>query len=202
MDRTFYELREALSQPGCPVCKLERETERRYLDTLFYELVNDYRTRAQLLEAGGFCPTHTATIFEERNSVLGIAIIYRDLLAHFSEQNTSPRCPLCELLKEKERHCFFIIRKQWVELKSHWGERTFFCKRHLGGIERDEKCFSEIADLTRKSLNTIQEDLSRFIEKFDYRKAHLPLRKEEEISWQEALEFFAGKVLKKGRHDL
>ncbi len=197
MDRTFYELREALSQPGCPLCKLEKDTERRYLETLFYELVNDPAIRKKILKSGGFCPAHTVSIFEERNSVLGIAIIYRDLLAHFFAGGQCSSCPLCENLKAKRQHLFSILEERWEELKTHWGERTFFCARHLGSMEENEKLAREIIALTRQSLEAIQGHLSGLIEKFDYRKTHLPLRREEELSWQEALEFFAGKTLKK-----
>lgn len=200
MERIFYELKTALSQPGCPLCKLEKDAERRYFDTLFYELVNDPATRQKILRGGGFCPTHTALIFEERNSILGIAIIYRDLLGHyFDDENTLLFCPLCQALKEKEQHLLTILRERWTELKPLWGERAFFCTRHLQTLQKGDTLKEEIVALTRKSLHTIQQHLSALIEKFDYRKSHLPLQEKETLSWQEALEFFAGKTLKKER---
>lgn len=200
MERILYELKEALSQPGCPLCTLGKDAEKRYFDTLFYELVNDPATRQKILRGGGFCPTHTALIFEERNSILGIAIIYRDLLGHyFDAETTSLHCPLCQALKEKEHHLLAILRERWTELKPLWGERTFFCTRHLQALQNGDALKEEIVALTRKSLHTVQQNLSALIEKFDYRKSHLPLQEKEAASWQEALEFFAGKTLKKGR---
>ncbi|MCX7667351.1 MAG: hypothetical protein N2Z84_00255, partial [Atribacterota bacterium] len=62
-----------------------------------------------------------------------------------------------------------------------------------------DKLKEEIVALTRESLNTLREYLSGLIEKFDYQKSHLPLQEKEALSWQEALEFFAGKTLKKER---
>ncbi|MEN3185708.1 MAG: DUF6062 family protein [Atribacterota bacterium] len=200
MDRIFYDLQNAVSQPGCPFCKIEKDTTRRYLDTLFYELINDPAIRKKIIFGGGFCPAHTELVFEERNSILGIAILYQDLLSHyFEDQKTASGCPLCQALKEKEHHLLTILRKRWAELKPLWGERTFLCTRHLVSIQNEGKLTEEIGRLTQNALHTIQQSLSGLIEKFDYRKSRLPVQEKEALSWQETLEFFAGKSLKKER---
>ncbi len=45
---TPRELLEALSQPGCPVCRLAQQAVSSYLVHLFYESVNDIDARARL----------------------------------------------------------------------------------------------------------------------------------------------------------
>jgi hypothetical protein len=50
MNRTmsFYDLRDALSEPGCPICRLKARAAERYLDGLLWESVNDPGVRAQV----------------------------------------------------------------------------------------------------------------------------------------------------------
>ncbi len=200
MERMFYELQEVLAQPGCPLCFLRYDTERRYFDTLFYELVNDYETRQKVIHSGGFCPEHTAFIFQERHSVLGIAIIYHDLLGHTLTSPTSEtHCPLCAHWREKESHLFRLLEKQWGSLHEHWGKQTFFCQLHLRTIT-NERLKEEITQYTRQALQEIRTQLTELIEKFDYRHAYLPLSPGIEWSWQEALEFFASRTLIRERH--
>ncbi len=60
MSRTmsYYDLRDALGQPGCPVCRLTARDADRYLDGLLWEHVNDPGVRVQVREAQGFCRDH------------------------------------------------------------------------------------------------------------------------------------------------
>jgi len=46
MSRTtsFHDLREALAQPDCAVCRLKADATEHYLDSLLWESVNDPRT--------------------------------------------------------------------------------------------------------------------------------------------------------------
>lgn len=73
----------AFREPGCPVCRIRQETERRYLFHLMYEGVNDGMTRMHLIRSLGLCPEHAwalqATEQEWWHDGLGIGIIYEDL---------------------------------------------------------------------------------------------------------------------------
>jgi hypothetical protein len=76
MGRTmsFYDLRDALTQPGCPVCRLKADAVRRHLDGMLWESVNDSGVRHDIREARGFCQQHAWQLVEGGSS-LGAAII-------------------------------------------------------------------------------------------------------------------------------
>lgn len=78
--RAYYELLEALSQEGCPICRLGRHVAERYLDGLLYENVNDPGVREGLRTAHGFCRRHAWALTAVRGCSLGVAILYRDVL--------------------------------------------------------------------------------------------------------------------------
>jgi hypothetical protein len=77
---SYFELKEAFSEEGCPVCRLLLKWTRRYLDSLFYEYVNDPGVRQQLRESHGFCNWHAWMAATIDDSPSGIAIIYEHLL--------------------------------------------------------------------------------------------------------------------------
>jgi hypothetical protein len=87
---TFFELLEALERPGCALCSLTRESVRQYLHSLSYEQVNDVDLRAKL-RASGLCQRHAWLFLEEGGNRLGVAIVYRDLLAHALRELESSR---------------------------------------------------------------------------------------------------------------
>lgn len=78
--RTYGALLEALSQSGCPVCRLVDAASRRYLDTLFYEHGTDVGTRLKLRWAWGFCNWHAWQATQMATSALGIALITKEIL--------------------------------------------------------------------------------------------------------------------------
>ena len=82
MSRTsgYYELREALQEPGCALCRLEAVTTERFLDGLLYGQVNDPELRDRIRRARGFCPEHTWQLVRPGAS-LGIAIVANDVLS-------------------------------------------------------------------------------------------------------------------------
>lgn len=54
-----FQLIPAMQQPGCPICRIRNFHEKRYLDNLLLERVNDCETRDHLIASFGFCPKHT-----------------------------------------------------------------------------------------------------------------------------------------------
>jgi len=76
----FYDLLEALAEPGCPLCSLVARTRWRYLDNLAYENVNDPGVREKLRTSLGFCNRHAWYFMVRVRETFGAAIIYRDLL--------------------------------------------------------------------------------------------------------------------------
>jgi hypothetical protein len=75
----YYDLRDALAEPGCPVCSLKARSAERFLDGLLWGNVNDIDLRAELREARGLCHEHSWGLLRHGAS-LGIAIITQDVL--------------------------------------------------------------------------------------------------------------------------
>jgi hypothetical protein len=54
------DLRSAMRQPGCPICRIRDEAEYKYLYFLLWENVNDGATRMRIIRSLGFCsPTRS-----------------------------------------------------------------------------------------------------------------------------------------------
>lgn len=79
-DTTAFEVREALQEPGCAVCRLALRSVQRLFRSVAYEQVNDPKLRSDLRKRGGFCTPHAHQWLREAHSVLGTALIYRDVL--------------------------------------------------------------------------------------------------------------------------
>lgn len=75
----FFEVRDALSECGCPICRLAARSVRRFMDTLLYENVNDPGVRGAVRGARGFCNAH-AWQLQAIGGALGLALIHRDVL--------------------------------------------------------------------------------------------------------------------------
>lgn len=85
MDMITLHLRLALKKPGCPLCRLQQDTARRYITGLLHENVNDVTTRTHLAHSLGLCPEHAwqleAIELDNWHNGLGTTIIYNDLTA-------------------------------------------------------------------------------------------------------------------------
>lgn len=78
---TIHNLLEACRQPGCPICRLEQKSEKRYLDNHFYESVNSPKWREGLRASLGFCHEHAWLGVDQRlGDALGYSIIYQDIV--------------------------------------------------------------------------------------------------------------------------
>ena len=76
---SFHDLRDALAQPGCAVCRLKADAADRFLDGLLWESVNDPGRRREIRQARGFCHRHAWSLVRAGAS-LGVAIVPRDVL--------------------------------------------------------------------------------------------------------------------------
>jgi hypothetical protein len=77
--KSYYDLRDALAEKGCPVCRLKAREGERYLDSILYEKVNDPGIRRDVRQARGFCHRHAWQLVRPSAS-LGVAILHRDVV--------------------------------------------------------------------------------------------------------------------------
>ncbi len=54
----YFEIQDALAEPGCALCQLALRSLRNYFDGLVYESVNDPGIRDAIRAAHGFCEVH------------------------------------------------------------------------------------------------------------------------------------------------
>jgi hypothetical protein len=77
--RTYYDLRDACAETGCPVCRLTLRAVSRYIASVDYEYVNEPDVRAEVERAQGFCNTHAQQWLREGH-VLAVALVYEGIL--------------------------------------------------------------------------------------------------------------------------
>jgi hypothetical protein len=75
------DLLQALSEPGCPLCRVVTGAVQQYLEAISYESVNDLGFREDWRASLGYCPPHGQQWQTLRNA-LGTALLYRDLCGH------------------------------------------------------------------------------------------------------------------------
>ena len=82
MDRSpvYFDLIEALGQPGCAVCRLALRDVHRSLDSLLYEYVNEPETNDSFRQTRGLCNEHSWQLRQFKGAVLGVTILYEAVL--------------------------------------------------------------------------------------------------------------------------
>lgn len=75
----YHDMREALTQPGCPLCRLLARNADSYIDGVLWELVNDADIRHDLNRARGYCREH-AWLLVRYGASLGAAILMQGVL--------------------------------------------------------------------------------------------------------------------------
>jgi hypothetical protein len=91
-------LADLLGQPGCPLCRLRRDSSERYLRALLWEGVNDIAFRERLALGRGFCRRHSREILAadraESGGSLGAAILLASVTRRrFDELRNLPARP-------------------------------------------------------------------------------------------------------------
>jgi hypothetical protein len=76
----YFELRDALLAGGCPMCRLGERSATHYIESVLYEGMTDPPLRQRLRTAQGLCRRHAWQMTRMRASVLGTAIVYRDVV--------------------------------------------------------------------------------------------------------------------------
>lgn len=109
-------IEEAFAVPGCPLCYLLAQKERRSLESLLWEQVNDPMTAERLAAARGFCWEHTWALVPAGAAVhshLGVAILLERILRDAYRSSPTLQslerwlvpeepCPICQWLAAAE----------------------------------------------------------------------------------------------------
>ncbi len=149
-------VQEAFAEPGCPLCRLLSQKERRSLESLLWEQVNDPMTADRLAAARGFCWEHTWALVPAGAAVhshLGVAIllerILRDAYRHGQTPHSLERwlvpedpCPICEWLATAEESLLWAT----AELASHdprllLEQPGVLCRPHAAALVRLTSAF-------------------------------------------------------------
>ena len=189
-DSAAFEVREALVQPGCPVCHLAARSVKRQIRSIAYEQVNDIDLRARLRRARGFCNAHAYQWLHEARNVLGTALIYRDvlraaiddlesgrrggLLQGLFNSERAPLCPICEAQAEAEGR--FIEALTILVAADETARRAFeasdaaLCRVHVeAALRAGGPGAAAIAAHTRVKVEALLAELDEVIRKEDYR---------------------------------
>lgn len=190
-----YDLYEAFSRPGCPVCRLTLDSVHHYLDSLIYEYVNKPATHEVVRAARGFCPAHAWHVQDAINaSALGIAVLYEGVIRHLladmgtvepgggrrqvsqAESALRPRgpCPACEHQVRVEEHLLrnLMTHIGAAEFAERFAASAGLCLPHLrqmleqkGSAEHK----AQVLTIQQTIWSALQAQLAEFMRKHDYR---------------------------------
>jgi hypothetical protein len=216
-DSTAFELREALGQRGCAICRLTLRSVGRFLTSLAYERVNDIELRAKLRAARGFCNPHAYRWLREAHSVLGTALIYRDIMRNALEDlgnerersrgllgrlrsrgADSPRgaeCPACAAQREAEERYLSALAAILADPTDTplYVASEGLCLNHALVVMRRGDVAADIVALhTRLRVERLVATLDEVIRKEDYRFRHEPRTDTERTAPADAVAWTVG----------
>ncbi len=206
---SYYDQLEAFRQPGCSICRLVERHSREYLETIFYESVNDPEIRLQLRNAFGFCAAH-AMKAAEIGSPLAIALIYEDILNALDQEigrairngrvGMKGKCPFCEQEHQMEIRLTRALAASIEEeaMQTAFKSSEGLCARHLikllSATSPDIRQF--VGESERGKIRALRAELKELIRKNDYRFAKETIG-EEGDSWLRALRKTAGHFIER-----
>jgi hypothetical protein len=204
---TFFNLMDAMSEKGCPLCRLVAKAEHDALDALLYENVNDPGMREAMSASLGFCPAH-AELATHMSDAFGIALIYEALCREAAGRITgglaleaAKPCLICQAAVDAEDRSMaeFCLRMGEPDFRERFLASEGFCLPHFQKVctlIRDKATGGIVRDHEAATLLALADELRVFIDKHDYKK---PATFGAEASaWLRALEKFSGKELDGG----
>lgn len=141
-----------MEEPGCPLCRLEREQERRYFFWFFAENYHAPETLASLVASHGFCQQHASRLAacgEDRAAAIGVVyeLVSRKVAAELAaelgrERPTWPvrslgRCPACASRERAERRFLEALAEVLRDsrVRSRYHPPHLLCQSHLRRLE-------------------------------------------------------------------
>ena len=214
-DAAAFEVREALAESGCVVCRLSLRSVSRLLRSIAYEQVNDVALREQLRRAAGFCNPHAHQWLAESKSVLGTALIYRDVLNAALAEMESRRagrlrallgggqpeasCPLCAAQADSEARYMDTLLSVVAAEPSLVDASDGLCRKHVLAAARVGGAPADLLmQRTRSVVGQMLAELDEVIRKEDYRFREEPRTEAERsvpsraVGWASSAEGLVG----------
>jgi len=202
---TFYNLGDALREPGCALCRTVNDGTRKYFDTLLYEYVNDMQPRAALAASLGFCRTHAETLLSFRDG-LGTALLHQGVLQTIIGKNSNgalPRairaCPACLHAAEIEtRYGKTLIEGiTEPEIAPALERPGALCLPHVRVLisqTRNRETLRLLRECARRSARVLFDRLERFVAAQNASGPPMDLTEEEKAAWKDVVAFVSGKA--------
>jgi hypothetical protein len=217
-DTLYFELLEALQAGGCALCRLASKASDSYVNALLHEGVTDLPIRDELRNARGLCHRHAWQMAGKRGSVLGTAVIYRDVVNTLAgvlhEEAAGPQrwrgrrktlarrlaptasCPACRLAEDAERRAAKTLLKHLAatEISSAYAAAGGLCLPHFQLVisHAGEDLAPTLAQLQGDALSRLRDALDELIRKYDHRFRGEAITEEEAASWKRAVAIVAG----------
>lgn len=220
-DVLYHELLEALQAEGCAVCRLARGASNSYIHALIYEGVTDVKLRESLRDARGLCGRHAWRLAGERGSVLGTAIIYRDVintLVKALEAKADPParlfsrgapdlaralspsadCPACVLERDAEEREVKVLLSHVADpaLAEAYKQAGGICLPHfqLALSHASSASIRLLASWQASAWSQLRGELDELIRKHDYRFRSEPVTEAEADAWTRAVGAVVGEA--------
>lgn len=186
---TYHEVRDALAEPGCAICRLAVKAVSSYLSGFLWESVNDPAARAAIRDARGFCNYHTHLLTEMASS-LSLAIIYEDLVAVAVEdlahacpgmrrgRRRASVCPACRMRDEATRRYqdALVGALPDPDWRGRLAASDGLCFGHAmqacALAQGESRAF--LVELAERKLTILKAELAEVIRKNDYRFSDEP----------------------------
>ena len=215
----YYNLLEALPEPGCVICRVGHAVEVKYIEDVLYSKTTAIETRAEWREARGLCLVHARQL-DQIGHALGVSLIYQDILLTLRDllvepasqqavrrrgkralaQALSPQaeCPACAYRDSLEA----VYLEVWLD---HILEPTFLesvqaadplCLPHLRQsileVSQSER-FERLRQVQLAHWEALIAELSEFVRKNDYRFQDEAVGREGS-AWLRAVDAIAGQT--------
>jgi hypothetical protein len=208
-DSTAFEVRDALAEPGCAVCRLAVRSVGRWLNGVGYEQVNDIALRNEIRIARGFCNAHAHQWMNEVKNVLGTAIVFQDVLRaglrelqggdlrsgflRRAKKRTAGECPACRTQRQAEERYLSALLASVAADPALLEHSDGVCMRHArAAASRGGRGADAVVQRTRGQVEHLLSVLDEVIRKEDYRFRHEERTEEERVAPGVAIDRAAG----------
>ncbi len=202
-DYLFGLITETLDKKGCPICNLTKEATYDYIDSLFYENVNDPVERAAFEKSHGYCPRHLQMVEDHIKlhpelGILGVTVLYHDLFNYLEdvfdeELKIGDGCPLCKMEEDAEKRYIDLFANYISDgkrLEEYEKSISIVCNEH-SLVLKSRKNFDSSAFLKiqREKIAQLKKDFEEFIRKNDYIYSGEKITQREGQAWMRLSEF-------------